>query len=147
LLPHQGHRLPAAFPPTENGSREYGSGAFASSAAAAAELGAEGTTGLVQKASDMPKFKKRPIGRTGHRFILEHSFVTKSGNTYSGFSLQYPKVFGFRSEKSKDMGLLVSNRNVNMARWAEQNTTLSPAAIEAWIAALDEGGVGATGGT
>ena len=107
---------------------------------------ASGSMVVAQKLSEMPKFKKRPIGRTGHRFILEHSFVTKSGNTYSGFSLQYPKVFGFRSEKSKDMDLLVSNRNAKMTRWAELNTTLDADAISAWVAALDEGGAGATGG-
>jgi len=107
---------------------------------------ASGSMIVAQKLTEMPKFKKRPIGRTGHRFILEHSFVTKSGNTYSGFSLQYPKVFGFRSEKSKDMNLLVSNRNAKMTRWAELNTTLDASAISAWVAALDEGGAGATGG-
>ena len=107
---------------------------------------ASGSMIVAQKLTEMPKFKKRPIGRTGHRFILEHSFVTKSGNTYSGFSLQYPKVFGFRSEKSKDMNLLVSNRNAKMTRWAELNTTLDANAISAWVAALDEGGAGATGG-
>ena len=70
-----------------------------------------GVAVLDEKLDAMPKFKKRPIGRTGHRFILEHSFTTSSGGTYSGFALQYPKVFGFRPEKNKEVALLVANRN------------------------------------
>ena len=106
-----------------------------------------GVAVLDEKLDAMPKFKKRPIGRTGHRFILEHSFTTSSGGTYSGFALQYPKVFGFRPEKNKEVALLVANRNANMKRWAELNTTLLPSAIDAWIISLDEGGAGANGGT
>ena len=112
-----------------------------------AERRVNGVEVLDEKLDAMPKFKKRPIGRTGHRFILEHSFTTSSGGTYSGFALQYPKVFGFRPEKNKEVALLVANRNANMKRWAELNTTLPPRAFDSWIKSLDKGGAGANRGT
>ena len=96
-----------------------------------------GVAVLDEKLDAMPKFKKRPIGRTGHRFILEHSFVTKSGCAYSGFSLQFPKVFDLKSEKAKDKAMLVEKRNATLTRWAEVNITLLPEAVDAWVAKLD----------
>lgn len=38
--------------------------------------------------NEMPRYKNRPLGKTGHRFILKHEFVTKSGALFSGYSLQ-----------------------------------------------------------
>jgi len=41
-----------------------------------------------ERLDEMPRYKNRPLGKTGHRFILKHEFVTKSGAFFSGYSLQ-----------------------------------------------------------
>jgi hypothetical protein len=52
----------------------------------------------------MPTFKRQPVGRTGVRFVIEHKFLTTSGSWYHGFSLQFPKRFGLKGEKSTKQG-------------------------------------------
>jgi hypothetical protein len=46
------------------------------------------TTEPTERLNEMPRYKNRPLGKTGHRFILKHEFVTKSGALFSGYSLQ-----------------------------------------------------------
>jgi len=46
------------------------------------------TTEPTERLNEMPRYKNRPLGKTGHRFILKHEFVTKSGALFSGYALQ-----------------------------------------------------------
>jgi hypothetical protein len=85
----------------------------------------------------MPEFKRRPIGKTGFRFVIEHNFTTKSGTMYNGFSLQFPNIFQLKSEKAKTLVGLVEYRNEVLRKWARDFTSLSREAAEEWVEALD----------
>lgn len=86
---------------------------------------------------EMPKFKRRPIGKTGFRFVIEHNFTTKSGTMYNGYSLQFPNIFQLKSEKAKTLAGLVEYRNEVLRKWARDFTSLATEAAEEWVQALD----------
>ena len=77
------------------------------------------------------------MGVTGRRFIHLHSFATRNDKFYHGFNLQFPKVFGLKTAKAKDMANLVRTRNEMLVTWAKENTKLSDDQILDWVNEID----------
>lgn len=92
-----------------------------------------------RKALILPFIKGRPVGVTGFRFIHEHKFQTKntSATFYNGFNLQFPKMFGLKTAKAKDITRLVYKRNQMLEIWALRNTRHSKREIAKWISEID----------
>jgi len=92
-----------------------------------------------RKALTLPFIKGRPVGVTGFRFIHEHKFQTKntSATFYNGFNLQFPKMFGLKTAKAKDITRLVYKRNHMLEIWALRNTRHSKREVAKWISEID----------
>jgi hypothetical protein len=88
-------------------------------------------------AAGFPCIKGRPVGVTGHRFIHLHSFATRNDTFYHGFNLQFPKAFGLKTAKAKDMATLVRTRNNMLVAWATANTQLTHVQILEWVSEMD----------
>ena len=91
-----------------------------------------------RKMLELPNLKGRPVGVTGYRFVHLHTFQTRVGRIYRGYSLRFPRIFGkIKSLKSKDMAKLVRMRNNMLEAWAIESSKAMAHDIAKWIADLD----------